>query len=192
MFNKGSIFFILLGISIFFDSCKKEKEVECSCNGEDHLKITNDVGIIYRSSQGDILISGSNGLSFLCDLTKDAIEQKILFTGSTCKKTLDSGIELSYVSISDYEVLTDDLVSIGNNNLTVIHSEDYGDPPGYGYKITGGDINITQTTIPAVAGFTPFARPDDALRIGLLVLSKMNSGGFPSVTVDELRLLGII
>lgn len=57
--------------------------------------------------------------------------------------------------------------------------------------ITGGNLNIIQSIIPAVAGLTPFATRDDALRIGLLTLSKMQIGSdFPSVSVDELKLLG--
>lgn len=135
MRRKGSILFVLLVVPILFNGCQKERERECGCSGEDALNVIDDVGLVYNSYHGNVLISARIGLSFFCSQPQEVKEQKILFNGSTrssCKKQLDSGIELNYLEISEFRLLTDDIVTIGSYKLSVIHPEDYGYPKGYG------------------------------------------------------------
>lgn len=65
---------------------------------------------------------------------------------------------------------------------------------GYGYIIAvAGRKKISQTVIPVVEGRNHFLSPDDALKVGKLVLAKMASGeGLPSLTMDDLRNAGIV
>lgn len=65
---------------------------------------------------------------------------------------------------------------------------------GWGYDLyVGGKRTIHQDIIPAVQGNQPFATEEDARKTGALAAKKMmETGDFPTISVDELKTLGII
>ena len=65
---------------------------------------------------------------------------------------------------------------------------------GWGYEIiAGAKVYIHQEFIPAIPGKHGFKTSEDALRVGRKVVSKISAGQLPpTITVDELRELGIV
>ena len=63
---------------------------------------------------------------------------------------------------------------------------------GWGYEIEiDGKPFIHQDYIPAVQGKKSFKSPEDALRVGRLLLEKMKNNKKPIITVDELKKMSI-
>ncbi|PWT74320.1 MAG: DUF4907 domain-containing protein [Bacteroidetes bacterium] len=63
---------------------------------------------------------------------------------------------------------------------------------GWGYNITvGGKVYIHQEFIPAIAGKHGFKSKEDALAVGKRVIEKMASNQLPTITVQDLKELGI-
>ncbi len=63
---------------------------------------------------------------------------------------------------------------------------------GWGYTITQNDkIIIKQTIIPAVENNSSFKSKRDAMKVGELVLQKLNNNLSPTVTKNDLNLLSI-
>jgi hypothetical protein len=63
---------------------------------------------------------------------------------------------------------------------------------GWGYRILEQQRPlIYQVYIPAVAGHHPFSSKEDALRVGRLVMRKLQQGQSPAVSLRELDSLGI-
>jgi Domain of unknown function (DUF4907) len=63
---------------------------------------------------------------------------------------------------------------------------------GWGYDIlTDGKIYIHQEFIPALQGRRPFRTEEDALKVGRKVISKLSLKEIPTITMDELREMGI-
>jgi hypothetical protein len=64
---------------------------------------------------------------------------------------------------------------------------------GWGYQIdVGGKSFIRQEYIPAITGRHSFRTKDDALKVGRHVIAKMSGRSLPTVSVDELRALGVL
>lgn len=65
---------------------------------------------------------------------------------------------------------------------------------GWGYEIiSGGKVYIHQEFIPAIPGKHGFKNSEDALKVGKMVVNKLNAKQVPpTVTVEELRQLGIV
>ena len=65
---------------------------------------------------------------------------------------------------------------------------------GWGYEIVaGGKVYIRQEFIPAIKGKHGFRTSADAVKVGEKVVSKINAKQLPpTITVDELRQMGII
>jgi len=65
-------------------------------------------------------------------------------------------------------------------------------PLGWGYNIlTDGKIYIHQEFIPAVPGKQGFKTEEDALKVGRKVISKIGQKELPSITVADLKEMGI-
>jgi hypothetical protein len=63
---------------------------------------------------------------------------------------------------------------------------------GWGYDIlTDGKIYIHQEFIPALQGRRPFRTEEGALKVGRKVISKLSLKEIPTITMDELREMGI-
>ena len=62
---------------------------------------------------------------------------------------------------------------------------------GYEIKLQGNTI-IRQLTIPCVQGNQPFKSKTDAKKTGRVVIRKLNNMQIPSITIDELKQLGVI
>lgn len=63
---------------------------------------------------------------------------------------------------------------------------------GWGYDIVvDKEIFIHQLTIPAIAGNRSFSSQQDAVKTGNLVVKKLLAGKFPSLTSEEIMLLGV-
>ena len=63
---------------------------------------------------------------------------------------------------------------------------------GWGYDIlANGKVYIHQDFIPAIPGKHSFLTAEDALKVGNLVVAKMTANQLPSVTVNDLKSLGI-
>ena len=66
-------------------------------------------------------------------------------------------------------------------------------PLGWGYNIlTDGKIYIHQEFIPAVPGKQGFKTEEDALKVGRKVISKISQQELPSITVADLKEMGIV
>lgn len=64
---------------------------------------------------------------------------------------------------------------------------------GWGYEIfVDGKIFIKQERVPAVQGFRSFKTKDQALAVGNLAVKKIVQGQIPSITVSELKTLGVV
>jgi hypothetical protein len=64
---------------------------------------------------------------------------------------------------------------------------------GWGYNIlTDGKIYIHQEYIPAVVGRRAFKTKEDALKVGRKVISKLSTRQMPTISIDELREMGIV
>jgi len=64
---------------------------------------------------------------------------------------------------------------------------------GWGYNIlTDGKIYIHQEYIPAVVGRHAFKTKEDALKVGRKVISKLSARQMPTISIDELREMGIM
>ena len=65
-------------------------------------------------------------------------------------------------------------------------------PTGWGYTISQNNkIIIKQTIIPAVQNSNSFKSETDALKVGRLVLEKLENNLSPTVTKNDLNLLSI-
>ncbi len=65
-------------------------------------------------------------------------------------------------------------------------------PNGYGYEIFYLEERvITQETIPALPGFRAFPDSISAVKVGKLVVKKLNKMESPAVSAEELSALGI-
>jgi len=64
---------------------------------------------------------------------------------------------------------------------------------GWGFTISkNGKALIKQKHIPCIQGIKPFATSDDAIRVGKLMILKLEAGNsFPSVTIQEMDSLKI-
>jgi len=63
---------------------------------------------------------------------------------------------------------------------------------GWGYNITvDNNIYIHQETIPAIAGNYTFTSKEDAIKTGRLVVKKLVTGAFPSLSSEEIMGLRI-
>jgi hypothetical protein len=63
---------------------------------------------------------------------------------------------------------------------------------GWGYDIlANGKVYIHQEFIPAVPGKLRFSNEADALKVGRRVVDKMSSNQLPSISVEDLKELGI-
>ena len=63
---------------------------------------------------------------------------------------------------------------------------------GWGYEIdVDGKPFIHQDYIPAIQGKKSFKSPEDALKVGQLLLEKMKNKKRPVITVDELKGMSI-
>lgn len=63
-------------------------------------------------------------------------------------------------------------------------------PGGYGYVVTvlpAGDTLIVQPYMPAIGGYFPFGRQEEALETGRLVCRKLAQGEAPTVSREEVR-----
>ncbi len=66
------------------------------------------------------------------------------------------------------------------------------DTGGWGYNIvTGEKILIKQDIIPAIESNIPFQSEKDAKKTASLVIKKMKSKKFPTITVEELNELNV-
>ena len=64
---------------------------------------------------------------------------------------------------------------------------------GWGYDIlTDGKIYIHQEFIPAIPGKRAFRTEAEALKVGRKVISKMSLKQMPTITVEELKEMGIL
>ena len=64
---------------------------------------------------------------------------------------------------------------------------------GWGYNIlTDGKIYIHQEFVPALPGKQSFKSKDEALKVGHKVLSKISANQLPTITVEELKQMGIV
>lgn len=64
---------------------------------------------------------------------------------------------------------------------------------GWGYEIkVDHKTFIRQESVPAVAGNKPFSTKEDAVKTGELVIKKLVKGNLPSLTQQEVAMLGVI
>jgi hypothetical protein len=64
---------------------------------------------------------------------------------------------------------------------------------GWGYEVVAdGKTYIHQEFIPAIPGKHGFKTKEDALKVGQKVISKISANQVPTITVDELKGMGII
>jgi Domain of unknown function (DUF4907) len=64
---------------------------------------------------------------------------------------------------------------------------------GWGYNILAdGKIYIHQEFVPALPGKQSFKSKDEALKVGHKVLSKITANQLPTITVEELKQMGIV
>jgi len=80
-----------------------------------------------------------------------------------------------------------------SNDLLRIDLTSFKEPGGWGYdiKVVGANYAIHQDRIPAIAGYKAFVSEEDALKTGQLVVDKMKHKKPPTVSVSELKTLGI-
>lgn len=78
----------------------------------------------------------------------------------------------------------------GNEDFTcqTVQVED-----GYGYVVLHkGDTLIYQPYIPAIGQRTAFASKEDALKVAKLVCRKLDEKKSPSISKDEMTVLGVL
>jgi len=64
---------------------------------------------------------------------------------------------------------------------------------GWGYNIVGdGKTYIHQEFIPGISGRHPFKTEGDALLVGNKVIEKISANQLPTITLNDLKILGII
>jgi hypothetical protein len=64
---------------------------------------------------------------------------------------------------------------------------------GWGYDIlTDGKVYIHQEFIPAIPGRFGFKTEEDALKVGRKVISKISQKELPSISISDLKELGIV
>jgi hypothetical protein len=64
---------------------------------------------------------------------------------------------------------------------------------GWGYNIlVDGKIYIHQEFVPALPGKQSFKSKDEALKVGHKVLAKISANQLPTLTVEELKQMGIV
>jgi hypothetical protein len=74
-----------------------------------------------------------------------------------------------------------------------INVEAFQSPKGWGYKIkVGSKVFIKQQYIPAIQGYKVFTSKEKALLVGEKVMEKIKNKKLPSITVEELKKMGIL
>jgi len=80
-----------------------------------------------------------------------------------------------------------------NQDKVFIESKAIKTKDGWGYNILiDGKTYIHQEFIPAIAEKHSFKTKEDALLVGREVIKKISTNQLPSITVDDLKELGII
>jgi len=193
--NRFPRYSFMLGLILFLLSCHDD-EKKCDCRGEPTLRFADDFGVVLNSPEGYLIVTGRGGISKICDIGEQQTNQRIIFEGeirSNCYISTNTEVELSNIIIKSYHVVSkmDSVIDMGGIKLNIIHSEDYGHEQGFGFLLSG---LATEWLVPynTVTGEV-FQNREDALRVGILTVSKMRRvTKYPDMTRDELKLLGII
>lgn len=74
-----------------------------------------------------------------------------------------------------------------------VHVKTFQTSLGWGYDIfTGDKLYIHQDFVPAISGRHGFKSREEALATGKKVIEKISAGSLPSLTVADLKELGVI
>ena len=80
-----------------------------------------------------------------------------------------------------------------NNDEVYVEVKTIHTELGWGYNIlTDGKVYIHQEFIPAITGKYGFKTEEDALKVGRKVISKISQKELPSISVSDLKELGIV
>ena len=198
--KKETIIFLLFVLMGF--ACRKGHETgPCACDGAttEFVKI---FGIAIQTDDGFEILTDEKGLLIPCSKVYELLineSQPVTVTGTLripCKEIPD-GFSVTPIEISEIK-LRDSTYDKTDITLTIIKSEDFGYPAGFGYFIedhrAAGGIRIFQPHIPAISGLIPFSTPDQARKAGVLVISllRKHPGALPSLTVEVLQYTNII
>jgi hypothetical protein len=155
---------------------------------------------MVNTTSGFIFLSTTQGFYNVCnDLDTALLKDGLMVIASgklknTCVRPADQYKEEneSFVFLDQWQVSKDSLFNIGAVTIHLIHSEDYGYPPGFGYCITTPSFKILQAIIPAAGGINVFKTPTQAFKVAVLVAYKINlSIGPPSISLEDLYFLKI-
>jgi hypothetical protein len=111
-------------------------------------------------------------------------------------KTIPYDFSVTPIEVSEIK-LRDSSYDKTDITLTIIKSQDYGYPVGFGYFIEdhrSGGIRILQPIMPAVSGLHPFSSPDQARKAALLVihLLRKHPGALPSLSMEILQYVHLL
>lgn len=181
-----------------------DKDPICGCHGKVTEPINDDIAVITDSEIGFVMISGTYGIFELCDPPSELLQNDVIlkFEGnirSNCLSTYSYGpyseVKYKHISLNTFEALQENesVYHLGEVEIRLIKSEDYGYSSGFGYEVNSGFIRITQPFIPGAKGYRPFATTVDALKVALLVSAKIQEfKDLPSLTEEELKFMHIL
>lgn len=184
-----------------------ENKVKCGCNATiKEGKVSTD-GIVVKVFDGNfdgyVFLSLEDGYYDVCDTlpAELQVDGLMLEVSGNVKKPCEKSIDPVYYvqhypfELSTYETPVDSLFKEGPIIITIIKSEDYGYPQGFGYRVESLDgLKILQPTIPGVGGLKTFPTPTEAFKVAVLVGHKIlaSSNAFPTVTLEDLYYLQVL
>jgi hypothetical protein len=212
-------FYAFLWLALLFlslcvlNSCEEEKEglKACGCNSHDATPINDDHAIVFIHENKPILLSLEAGYLVMCDSTKTFKDGTILTNvsgslRSSCKTVIDTAYafhehykyEGRYFNLQGSKryvlPLLEEKIVWKQFTLEIFKSEDYGYPPGFGFRIVNTEtgFKLFEPTLP-VAGWVPCKTSVDAAKVGFLYITKMyqQSAGLVDVYEKELNFLGV-
>lgn len=197
---------------LMLSSCNGDNESPCGCSSDETELIADNYASIFMYDDKPVLISLEKGFLTLCDTTLEFSNGTILKdlggkVKSKCMVLLDTVIrfEQTYSYKSQFfeltksnglnESLVNKPITWRHFKITIIKSEDYGYPEGFGCLITNQntETNINIAILP-VQGFVPCKSELDAAKVAFYYVHKMYKFSDDLVGMDEweLQFIGVL
>ncbi len=192
---------ILVACIVIGFGCRKHTETDsCGCNSPQTESVKNIFGIVIETDDGFEILSDEKGLLKPCSELAANLKtgsQAIILSGTlkTSCKEIPADFSITPIEISEYK-LSASAYTKTDITLTIIKSEDYGYPKGFGYLIEDtrpGGKKILQPHIPVIQGLVPFSTPEQATKTGMLVIYLQRKGfDLPSLSMEVLQYINIV